>query len=224
MRLMTAITLSACLLAGCTLPPRQGFEPALIQGELTSGVPPGWVLRGPRPAVLPEGIDVYLDGGVRQSGHMSASIVATDASMNDFGSLEQDVTAEPYRGQRVRFSGHVKTNAVFGWAGLVMRVDTETKQSIAADDMGDRPISGTTDWTRYDVVLDVDEYAEVITFGISLHGEGQVWLDDCSLEIVDRDVKTTDQYPRGFDRRVQIPVDLNLEPENLGFEDLMFGE
>lgn len=223
MRSTLAITLGLLFVLSCSVPPRKGFEAEFLQGELTSGIPPGWRLRGPVPAALPQGIDVYLDGGVKRTGHFSASLVALDATSREFASLEQDVLADPFRGRRVRFSGYIKTNSVYGWTGLVMRVDSEDKQSIAGDNMEDRRVDGTTDWTRYEVVLDVDASAAVISIGIVLYGEGQAWLDDCTLEVVGRNVKTTDQYPQSFKRRTTIPGGLITEPINLDFDDPMFG-
>ena len=44
---------------------------------------------------------------------------------------------------------------------------------------------GTTDWSRHAVVLDVPEAAVRLAFGALLHGTGQVWADDLTLEVVD---------------------------------------
>ena len=44
---------------------------------------------------------------------------------------------------------------------------------------------GTTDWLRHAVVLDVPEAAVRLAFGALLHGTGQVWTDDLTLEVVD---------------------------------------
>lgn len=223
MRFSNSILIVLLAFIACSVPPRKGFEPEHLQGDLTSGIPPGWRLRGPRPAVLPQGIDVYLDGGVKHSGRLSASLVATDAINRQFASLEQDFIADTYRGKRVRFSGYVKTNRVYGWTGLVMRVDSEGSHSIAADDMADRSISGTVDWTLCSVVLDIEEHAAVISIGVALHGEGQVWLDDCMVEVVDQSVESTDQFPNSYDRVTVIPFDIDPEPTNLDFEAVLFG-
>ena len=46
-------------------------------------------------------------------------------------------------------------------------------------------VMGTTDWSRHAVVLDVPEAAVRLAFGALLHGTGQVWADDLTLEVVD---------------------------------------
>jgi hypothetical protein len=106
----------------------------------------------------------------------------------------------------VRFSGFVKTE-VADMAGLWMRVDKEAKQ-VALDNMLNRPIKGTTNWQRYDVVLDVPKDATGIFFGVLLGGSGMVWLNDAKFEIVDPSVPTTDS---GM-------VHPHDEPTNLDFE------
>lgn len=49
-------------------------------------------------------------------------------------------------------------------AALWMRVDGPAKISLSFDNMGDRPITGTTDWQRYKLVLDVDEESTEIAW------------------------------------------------------------
>jgi hypothetical protein len=71
-----------------------------------------------------------------------------------------------------------------------MRVDKDAKQ-LAFDNMQGRPIKGTTDWAKYDVVLDVPQEATGVFFGVLLSGSGTVWLSNAKIEIVESDVPTT---------------------------------
>jgi len=75
-----------------------------------------------------------------------------------------------------------------------------------------RYIHGTTDWTEHSIVLDVPESATNIAFGIMLGGNGTVWFDDVSFEVVGNDVSITD-----------CPCSTNYrgrnEAQNLNFED-----
>jgi len=89
-----------------------------------------------------------------------------------------------------------------------MRIDKETTQ-LAFDNMENRAIKGTTDWQKYDVVLDVPKDATGIFFGILLSETGEVWISNASFEVVGSDVPTSGAgVPR-------MPV----EPTNLSFED-----
>ncbi len=128
-----------------------------------------------------------------------------------FGTLMQTISARHYRNKRVRLSAEIRSEGVLRWAGMWMRVDGKTEgKSLAFDNMQDRPIRGTRDWRRYEVVLDVGEEAEFVAFGFLLDGGGQIWIDQLKLEIVDDRVALTD--------RLQ-PSVLPEKPVNLGFGD-----
>lgn len=146
-----------------------------------NGFPRGWGGGG-------EGYQLSADGKVAHTGNASGCIRSTARSgPRDFGSLTQCVQPGAFRGERVRYSGYLKTAGVKGWAGLWMRVDGSGRQtSLAFDNMGDRPVVGSTDWTQYEIVLDVPEEATGICFGFLLVDEGTVWGDDFALEILGR--------------------------------------
>ncbi len=93
------------------------------------------------------------------------------------------------------------------WAGLWFRVDGPNNTTLAFDNMEQRAIKGTTDWTRYEIVLDVPNEAQRLAFGVLLAGGGQVWMDDLRFEVVPTTVKTTGQG------MVELPA-----PTNLNFE------
>ena len=61
------------------------------------------------------------------------------------------------------------------------------------DEMEDRPIQGTQDWKRYEVVVSIPKESEFITFGMLLYGRGQVWLEDMHLEVEEIDSAQTPQ-------------------------------
>ena len=142
------------------------------------------------------------------NGHPSAYLKAKVPGVEGFGTLMQDFRADHYAGKRVRFSAFVKTEGAQDWAGLWMRID-KGSQLLAFDNMQDRSIKGTTEWKKYDVVLDVPQNASGIFFGVLLNGTGTVWLSNAKFEIVGPDVPTTNGAGR-------LKPD---EPANLGFQD-----
>ena len=73
---------------------------------------------------------------------------------------------------------------VLGLVLLLGRASAAKDVEPAFDDMQDRPIRGTSDWTQYDVVLDVAPDAADVAFGLLLDGPGQVWIDDAKFEVV----------------------------------------
>ncbi|MDQ5966651.1 MAG: hypothetical protein QG625_2806 [Cyanobacteriota bacterium erpe_2018_sw_39hr_WHONDRS-SW48-000098_B_bin.30] len=89
--------------------------------------------------------------------------------------------------KRYRLTGWTKAAGVSGWAGMWMRVDGPAKgKSLAFDNMRDRPIQGTEDWTKHEIVLDVPESATHVAFGVLLNGDGQIWMDDFEFEEVEK--------------------------------------
>jgi hypothetical protein len=151
-----------------------------------ASVPRGWLLAGSKSAEY----EVGVDAGQAYQAHKSAFLKSKQPSVEGFGTLMQQFTAEQYLGKKVRLSGVVKSDEVKGWAGLWMRVD-RGKEVVAFDNMEDRAIKGTTDWQRYEVVLDVPKDATGISLGILLTNAGEVWLNSTKFETVASDVPTT---------------------------------
>jgi hypothetical protein len=152
----------------------------------TAKVPRGWIMAGSNPELFEGGVDAEQT----YQGLVSAFVKSRQSSVHGFGTLMQTVLAEQYKGKRVRLSGVVKSQDVVGWAGLWMRVD-EGNSAVAFDNMQNRSIEGTTQWQRYDVVLDVPKHATGISFGILLNGAGEVWLTSTKFDVVGADVPVT---------------------------------
>ena len=153
---------------------------------------------------------VGVDRRVAHTGHASGFVRSARSHPEGDGALMQLVDAGDHRGRRVRLSAWVRTKKVRKWAGVWMRVDgPERGQVLAFDDMSARPIAGTTDWTRHDVVLDVAPGATTIAFGLLLEGPGRAWIDDVALEDVDASVPVTGS---------PVPPPSRASPDNLGFE------
>lgn len=152
----------------------------------------GWHMAGSHPGQYEHAIseDVSYEG--RPVAHLRCTVPRADG----FGTLMQTFSAEHFVEQRVRFSGALKCQGVEGRVGLWMRVDGPGGAKLAFDNMANRPISGTAEWERYEVVLDVAAEAQAIALGVLLVGEGEAWVADFDVETVGTDVETTDPpYP-----------------------------
>jgi len=175
--------------------------PARGQERATTG---GWFSAGSNPA----GYEIGVDTKVKFRGKASGFIRARTEGALGFGSLMQIFKASYYRGKRVRLTAIIRTEQA-AYAALWMRVDLPGRKEGAYDDMGDRPIRGSTPWMRYAVVLDVPEDATELAFGLLLAGGGTAWIDDVRLQTVDASVAVT-ALPR---------LDYPEKPTNLDFED-----
>jgi hypothetical protein len=159
---------------------------SVVSIGLQAATPKGWFVAGSRPAEYESGVDV----SAVHNYHPSAYLKATHPIIQGFGTLMQQITANYYLGKRVRFSALVKTEDAQDWAGLWMRVD-KGSQAVAFDNMQNRAIKGTSEWRRYDIVLDVPADATGISFGVLLSGSGEVWLNDARVEVVGATVLPT---------------------------------
>jgi hypothetical protein len=165
-----------------------------------------------------KGYELSRDETEKHAGKASGCIRSTGDEADGFGTLTQWYRADSYRGKRLRMSAYVKTDGVEGQAGLWMRIDGKEKTGLAFDNMMGRPVKGTTDWTKYEVVLDVPEEAEEIFFGFLVAGKGRAWVDDIAFEVVGKDVATTGLEVQPTDRQGEPIKDAPKEPRNLDFE------
>lgn len=174
-------------------------------------LPTGWFKAGSESKSYEMGIDI----GAGQDGTNAATIKSNTKKIKGFGTLMQNCLPDNYLGKRVRMTGMVKTQDVSDWAGLWLRVDEKgSKIPLGFDNMKDgkkdRSIQGTTDWTKYEIVLDVPLNSSNLAYGALLVGTGQIWFDDIKFEVVDNNVPIT-----GKDKEAMMP---NKEPVNLDFE------
>jgi hypothetical protein len=167
----------------------------------------GWIFEGPG-----EIYTVNTDT-IRESGSKSLTIRSLTGKVEDGARLRQDINAERYRGKRIRMSGYAKTELTAGWAAFQLDVflpGSAGDQPVAFDDMSERKIQGSTNWTKYELVVDVPVDASVISLRGVLRGKGQVWFDDIQLEVVGPEVPQTGMAKK--------EVYLPKEPVNLDFE------
>lgn len=102
------------------------------------------------------------------------------------------IPAEEYLNKRVKISGYIKSKDVTGWTAFFVNITEQSQYKLLCHDyMENRRIKGTTDWKKFEIVLDVPNEAYNIIIGIALDGIGQIWLDELDLQIVDSSIPTT---------------------------------
>lgn len=150
--------------------------------------PRGWCCAGSRP----QDYDMGLDPEVECDGLRAVGIASRTKRALGFGTFMQSCCARTFAGKRVRFTALVRSEQVTHWAGLWFRIDAvESGRTLGFDNMSERPITGTTDWTRHAVVLDVPEAGKGLAYGVLLSGPGRVWIAGVRVEVVTADVPTT---------------------------------
>ena len=168
-------------------------------------IPKGWFKAG----AAPDEYDMGIDPGSGQNGGNAATIKSKKDKAKSWGTLMQDFAPGKYLGKKIRMSAYMKTKDVTTSAAFWLRVDQEkSRASLSFDNMANRPITGTTDWKKYEIVLDVPEKASNIAYGAMLRGSGQIWFDNFSFEI---DTVTPVTDLKKVNRQ-------NPEPFNVDFE------
>lgn len=157
-------------------------------------LPQHWTIGGTHPQDYDMGVDEGEGCALIRYRHTLTEPIAPNEAAG-FGTLMQTVAADAFRGKRLRLSASLKAEDVGGSATLWLRVDAEKGRVIAFDNMENRQtggaLSGTKDWTKRSIVLDVPQEAVTVNFGFYLRGTGSVWTRGLELSEVDASVPAT---------------------------------
>ncbi|MBK7500744.1 MAG: peptidase S41 [Ignavibacteriales bacterium] len=143
------------------------FEENLNKKEL----PDDWIKWGT------SDYSIQTDTSIKYSGNYSVVINPLPTSEGkSFGSIAYQLPAN-YDASSITLTGYMKTeNVSDGYAGLLLRVDG-TSEPIAFDNMHNRGIKGTNDWTQYEITLPFSAEAKKIFVAGLLVGKGKAWFD-----------------------------------------------
>jgi hypothetical protein len=186
---------------------------ASFAGSTADRIPKGWSKAGSHP----HNYEVALDAVVKHGDKAGAYIKFTGAGAEGFCTLMQSFKANGYHGKRVRMSAWVRTENADS-AQLWLRLDS-AKGMVGFDNMDNRPVRGTVDWKKYEIVLDVPANTVNVAFGALLAGKGQAWVDDFVFEVVGN-ILTTEQTKGGdetpaSDKYPAQPINLNFEEDQV---------
>ncbi|MCC6981546.1 MAG: hypothetical protein IT343_24705 [Candidatus Melainabacteria bacterium] len=182
------------------------------KSQVQSQTPKGWLYC----ATEESNYETFTDRNENHSGKSCGTLRSVVANPKPFGNLMQMIKATDYVGKRLRMSAWVKTKLKSGTGQLWLRIDPDGAKGEAQaagcfDNMDDRPIRGNTDWTKYELVVQLRPNSTDIAFGLMLIGKGQVWLDDVTFEQVGPEVPLTGKYVSG--------AEATTKPDNLNFEE-----
>lgn len=122
---------------------------------------------------------VAIDKEVYHSGAAAVTIQSKPSS-KDFQPVSYSIPST-FGGKKIKMTGYIKTeNVTGGYAGFWMRIDP----NVGFDNMGNRQIKGTTDWTKYEIELDLKPaQARKIIIGALITGKGKMWIDDVEITV-----------------------------------------
>ena len=158
----------------------------------------------------PESYEIGIEKNTERNGNV-AYLKSKDSKIKGFGTIMQSFDPNNYLGKKVKLTAYIKANNVKDWAGMWLRIDGSSGKNLGFDNMGDRPIKGTTPWTKYEIILEVPKTAINISYGVLTSGTGDVLIDDFKFEIIKNSVKSTGH---GKTLKLTKPTNTNFEESN----------
>jgi len=166
-----------------------------IELQAKDEIPEGWA-KWVSSVYSPSAYEVGIDTKVFHSPPKSYYIkfIESDSKSNNYipsGSIYQFLSGKDFLGKRIRVSAVLKGDSLNRKAVLFIHVlsrkDGKEEYLRQADDPI-AGITGTTNWKQCSVVADVPENTHRFLYGLYIEGEGQAWIDDVNIEIVDKDI------------------------------------
>ena len=195
---VSLVALSLLILTSTCVLGQEGDLDSVLRFEAGGDDLHGW-LGGP-PGTL------HLDTSTVNSGRGAARLERDADSESEFSAITQVIHVD-FDGDSLELSGFLRTEDVTGFAGLWMRVD-RPGGVLQFDNMENRGLRGTTDWTEYTIRLPLDENANQIHFGVLVAGNGTVWADDLEFLVDGRPVA---EAPERVPRQTILDTDREFE-------------
>ena len=147
-----------------------GFENTSLKQKL----PDKWFIWG-------SGYSLSTDSRVIHSGQNSVLIEPAENRIKDsFGCAAYSIPAS-YDCKEIELRAYMKLEDVSeGTIGLMLRIDGPSG-ILKFDNMMNRNLTGSADWTQYSVMLPYPRNARIIYIGAILSGKGKLWIDDFEL-------------------------------------------
>lgn len=149
-----------------------GFE----RNSLNQQLPDGWFQWG-------NNYLLGIDTTIVHSGKRSILIQPAGKRINgSYGCVAFRIPAS-YEGKEIEIKAYMKLQDVTdGPIGLLLRIDGSSG-TLKFDNMQQRNITGSRDWTLYSIKLPYPEGAKVTYIGALLSGNGRLWVDDFEVLI-----------------------------------------
>lgn len=135
-------------------------------------------------------VNIRRDTKEKYQGEFSLNIKPTDMSQGLYGVVKE--INSTFNGKQITFKGYMKAVDVQS-AYFYLIVGTETNQF--SFDLTE-PISGSTDWKEFKITLPYTSEATKITVAANIEGQGEVWIDDISIQIDGQDINTLEPIDR----------------------------
>jgi Peptidase family S41 len=147
---------------------------------------------------------IFIDRDTVHGGLRSARLERNTSSPEMFSTITRTIPID-FSGTTVEYRGFLRTENVSEFTGLWLREDG-IAGPVAFDNMQQRRINGTREWTEYSITLPLRPEAKQLYFGVLLSGTGKAWADDLQLFV---DAKPVWDAPKA--ERVETILDSDHE-------------
>jgi bifunctional DNase/RNase len=138
-----------------------------------------------QPGAADQAADV-ASGYAAAADGSSAVLTSTAASPAGSAALLQAVYADDYRGRTVTFSGELSGELPSGQAGLRLEIVRHWRRGSAVrEDRGVTIAGHRPEWTGHQITARIPADADLIRFGIALHGPGRIALRNPGLRVTE---------------------------------------
>ena len=152
-----------------------------FEKSTADGSPLGWFTGG-------KGFIVSFDSSKFYSGKRSLKI--SRISSGRFGGATSSFPVDAVKGKKMIITAYIKTqNVMQGYAILWCRIDGENNAVLNYDNSMKDGGTGTSDWKKYSIKMDVSNFATNINFGVLLSGSGTAWFDDLNILVNGKEYK-----------------------------------
>jgi C-terminal processing protease CtpA/Prc len=124
-----------------------------------------------------------IDTKIKHSGKQSLSIERRPTDTATKFTPISIVIPVNFEGEKLQFSGWLKTENVTGFAQLWLRIDNKKEKLLTLVNYPQNNLKGTTDWKEYINNITIPEDAHTIQFGFLINGTGKVWADDLNIKV-----------------------------------------
>ena len=102
----------------------------------------------------------------------------------------EKIDPAPYRGKTIHVFGMLKSGGAQS-ARFWLRVDSAPNDVLSFDNMNDRALTGTHDWTPFSIIARVPQNAQAIYAGLLLIANGSLYGSNLQIEVVPDDTPVT---------------------------------
>lgn len=182
--LTIVISMLATIVYSSTMSPE--LESNLGFENIMDMKPVGWIID------QRENYSVFLDSATVKSGKYSICIESSGNST--YIQTLAFCLPNNYAGKKITLSGYIKTeNITDGYAGLGIQLNPQGTYK----NMQQNGVTGTTDWQKYEITLDMDPAkTKQIIIGGLFAGKGKMWLDNLHVTIDGKDIKDAKIYKK----------------------------